>query len=126
MKSPIILFTSLALFTALAAPSKAEESLSYTGALPPDKAPPLSWGKDPFIAPAVKHDIVTPGMKLTAVFYNPANPSAIINDKIVYKGSIVNGQKVIDIGRTHVILQGETGNIRLDISGNPEPPDGPK
>ncbi|MEK7680085.1 MAG: hypothetical protein AAB356_07820 [Deltaproteobacteria bacterium] len=75
-----------------------------------------AWGRDPFIPLAGKAG-VEPGLKLTAIFYNTEKPSAIVNGSIVYAGSAVAGQKVIDIGRTHVILQGEKGPVRLDISG---------
>lgn len=106
-----------------------EQSLSWTGKLPPTKGATVAWGKDPF-SPLVKHVVIQgqqaapvgPALKLTAVFYNNVRPSALINDRIVYKGSVVYGQKVIDIGKTHVILQGESGSTRLEIAGIPELP----
>ncbi|MBI5643919.1 MAG: hypothetical protein HY954_10655 [Deltaproteobacteria bacterium] len=96
--------------------------------MPPTKAAPLSWGKDPF-TPAVRQATGTaqaPEIKLKAIFYNDRRPSAIINDNIVYSGSVIMGQKVIDIGRTHVILQGENGSIRLDLAEIPELHNGTK
>lgn len=95
-----------------------EEPLSYTLPLPPATTPALAWGRDPFV-PLIA-DMEAPDMLLTAIFYHTENPSAIVNSDIVYVGSIVNGQKVIDIGKTHVILQGVSGRTRLEIVGLPE------
>ena len=91
-------------------------SLSLRIELPPQAKGIQAWGRDPFIPLAGKAG-AEPGLKLTAIFYNTEKPSAIVNGSIVYAGSSVAGQKVIDIGRTHVILQGEKGPVRLDISG---------
>ncbi|MBI5238659.1 MAG: hypothetical protein HY887_09625 [Deltaproteobacteria bacterium] len=101
-------------------PAQAKEdamvSLSLRIELPPQALGIRAWGRDPFIPLAGKTGM-EPGLKLTAIFYNTEKPSAIVNGSIVYAGSAVAGQKVIDIGRTHVILQGEKGPVRLDISG---------
>ena len=96
------------------------DALSYRLQLPPDRGSrALSWGKDPFV-PAVQGGGNLTEHKLTAIFYNAQNPSAIINDRIVYRGSVVRGQKVIDIGVTHVILHGDRGRLRLELSETPE------
>lgn len=102
----------------------AEESLSLRNALPETKAEPLAWGRDPFV-PEVRIAGPSTGpqqeeLRLKAVFYNETRPSAIINEHIVYKGSLVGGQKIVDIGRTHVILLGENGSIRLELTEIPE------
>ncbi len=55
-------------------------------------------------------------MRLVAIFYNKERPSAIIDNRIVYIGSVIDGQKVIDIREGHVILQGKEGRIRLEIA----------
>lgn len=111
-------------FTALILPlaaSAGTDTLSYRLQMPPDRGAlqSLSWGKDPFV-PAVQGGGNLTEHKLTAIFYNAQNPSAIINDRIVYRGSVVRGQKVIDIGVTHVILQGDRGRSRLELSEIPE------
>ncbi|MBI5236119.1 MAG: hypothetical protein HY886_07720 [Deltaproteobacteria bacterium] len=101
-----------------------EASLSHKAALPLTKDSRVKWGRDPFLqagATATPHD-----MRLTAIFYNAESPSAIINGRIVYKDSEVSGQKVIDIGRRHVILQTSAGKIRLDIAGATESLDAAK
>jgi hypothetical protein len=101
--------------------ASAEEPLSFRGALPPTGPPALKWGKDPFV-PLLRQATGAPELRLKAILYNDTNPSAIVNDAIVYRGSAVAGQKIIDIGKTHVILQGESGTIRLEIAGVPENP----
>lgn len=83
----------------------------------PDDRKPLTWGRDVFV-PLVR-DAAATELRLMAVFYNAERPSAIINDRLVYEGGIVDGQKVVDIGRSHVILLGEVGEIRLEIAGVP-------
>lgn len=99
------------------------ESLSYRTDLPISTAEKrgAQWGKDPFV-PVVKSSLKQSSndLKLTAIFYNGKSPSAIINDRIVYRGSLVGGQKIIDIGMTHVILQAENGPMRLDLAEIPE------
>ncbi len=108
-----------------------EESISIRAEVPPTERPRLPWGKkDPFV-PLVPTG-AQPGveaaaeLKLTAIFFNKDKPSAIINDRIVYVGSLIRGQKIVDIGKTHVILQNKdgggapSGNIRLEFTGPPE------
>ncbi|MBI5970546.1 MAG: hypothetical protein HY884_05275 [Deltaproteobacteria bacterium] len=102
----------------------AEESLSLRGEAPPTERPRLLWGKDPFV-PLVSTNVetgagTTAALKLTAIFFNKDKPSAIINDRIVYVGSVINGQKIVDIGKTHVILHNKDGSIRLEFAGPPE------
>lgn len=117
-----MLLTALSIFAAGPA-GAAEESLSLRNALPETKSEPLAWGRDPFV-PEVRVSGPSTGavqeLKLKAVFYNETRPSAIINEHIVYRGSLIGGQKIVDIGRTHVILQGENGSIRLELAEIPE------
>lgn len=119
-------FLKIALIAATLIPATAfagAESLSYRTGLPISTAEKrgAAWGKDPFV-PVVKSAVKQSSndLKLTAVFYNSKNPSAIINDRIVYRGSAVGGQKIVDIGMTHVILQAENGPLRLDLAEIPE------
>lgn len=119
------LLTALALVT-LTLPLTAvggTDALSYRLLMPPDRGSrTLNWGKDPFVPAVVVQGPAGTAidLKLTAVFYSAQNPSAIVNDRIVYRGSFVKGQKVIDIGSTHVILQGDRGRLRLELSEIPE------
>lgn len=94
------------------------ESLSYRMELPKDEKPVVEWGRDPFV-PLVG-GFAGPDLRLSAIFYNATNPSAIINDTIVYEGGTIEGQKVIDIAKTHVILQGTTGRTTIEITAVPE------
>lgn len=118
------------IFLSLALPFIADagtDSLSYRLKLPDiEGRQSLGWGKDPFVPATAGEGRQSSDMKLTAVFYNSKNPSAIVNDRIVYKGSTVAGQKIIDIGVTHVILQGDRGRLRLELSEIPELHDGNK
>lgn len=108
----LILFISIPLFLS---PVHGEDtSLSFTDELPPTKKPDIPWGRDPFV-PAIR-GVRAPGMRLVAIFYNKERPSAIIDNRIVYIGSVIDGQKVIDIREGHVILQGKEGRIRLEIA----------
>src|SRR3989338_8420117 len=117
---------STAAFLFLASDASAGDigSLSGTLELPRTSPAPPLWGRDPF-RPLIRK-IAAPDTVLKAIFYNPQRPSAIINGHIVYIGSEVGGQKVIDIGRAHVILQDESGRVRLEISDIPEIGDGIK
>ncbi|MBI5344074.1 MAG: hypothetical protein HZB83_01860 [Deltaproteobacteria bacterium] len=91
------------------------ESLSASVPLPPAPQAKLAWGRDPF-TPVIS-GIDEANLRLMAIFFNDIRPSAIINGKIVYVGGAVNGHKIIDIGKGHVILHGEAGTIRLEVAG---------
>ncbi len=93
------------------------ESLIFTADLPEAHVAAVKWGRDPFIS--LVKGIDSPDMKLSAIFFNTLNPSAIINGNVVYKKSEVDGQKVIDIGKSRVILQGISGTTVLEIAGLP-------
>ncbi|MEK7773548.1 MAG: hypothetical protein AAB307_04305 [Deltaproteobacteria bacterium] len=113
----VMLTAALSLFAApFGALYAGDESLSYTGEVPPVKRTALSWGRDPFILPSARQTS-GPALKLMAIFYNGDNPSAIIDNLIVYRGSEIKGQKVIDIELTHVILHSDYGKTRLDLAG---------
>lgn len=116
---PIPAVAILAVLATAGTPRAGEESLSYTAAIPPVKSAVAAWGRDPFLLPAATQ-AAGPALKLKAIFFNDENPSAIIDNLIVYRGGEIKGHKVIDIGRTHVILHGEYGRVRLDLSGTTE------
>ena len=46
-----------------------------------------------------------PELRLQGVFYRPANPSAMINAKSVFKGDRIDGARVIAIGRDTVTVE---------------------
>ncbi len=122
-----VLFCAIIISGGMSSAESARQSLSYMGKVPPSKPTALGWGKDPFVPLVVqltevkdKKTVTGSMLRLTAVFFSDVRPSAIVNDKIVYVGGVVDGQKIVDIGRTHVILHGVSGRVRLDIAGGPE------
>lgn len=120
-----ILLAALLVVGACAPTALANEvSLAGTIELPPLESEPRGWGRDPFVPLVAEAE--APAFALKAIFFNGSRPSAIINSRIVYVGSRIDGQKVVDIGRTHVILQGESGTVRLEMASLPEFDDGGK
>lgn len=122
-----IIAAAIAVVFGAVAAQAGQESLSYLGKVTSSRSAPLAWGKDPFVPLVAPEAAVKAGkpvagqaLRLTAVFFGSLRPSAIINDRIVYVGGTVDGQKVVDIGRTHVILHGVSGRVRLDMAGTPE------
>jgi hypothetical protein len=113
----LTIISGLALCLApLAQSSFAIESISLAHKPPRTTVTEEGWGRDPFM-PTSREGGASEGLVLNAIFFSPsAMPSAIINNTIVYKGGVIAGQKVIDIEEGHVILQGEKGQIRLEIS----------
>ena len=93
-----------------------KESLSELNRmLPAKKSVIMPWGRDPFI-PLLGDRFGTPAnLRLTAIIYNDKKSSAIINNKILYVGDSVEGQKVIDITKQYVILRGMGGSYKLEI-----------
>jgi hypothetical protein len=67
----------------------------------------------PFLAqPAIKTNlppaepvIQFPQLKLNGIFYRPSNPSAIINGRLINKGDIIEGAKIISIDRNAVTVE---------------------
>ena len=96
------------------------ESLTFVAEMPAPPERAIHWARDPFVPLVSGSD--SPEMRLTAIFFNETTPSAIINGEIVYEESSVMGQKVIDIEKTHVILQGTSGQILLEIARLPKYP----
>lgn len=93
-----------------------KESLSELNRiLPSKKAAVVPWGRDPFVALTGKRAGGTVDLKLTAIIYNNRKPSAIVNNKIIYIGDSIDGQKVIDITKQYVILRGIGGTYKLGM-----------
>jgi hypothetical protein len=55
--------------------------------------------------------------KLQGIFFNPQNPSAVINGRSVYLGDRVNGFRVMGISPVAVTLVSATGTNVLSLSG---------
>jgi len=122
----LILTATLIIFIYASRASADGSALSYRGM--PDLAATTAWdeaawGKNPFTVrlgePGQRQDMP---LTLSAIFYNPQRPSAIINERIVYIGNEIEGQKIVDIGKTHVILQWKGRKKRLDINSGPSAP----
>lgn len=93
-----------------------KESLSdLNRILPAKKVINSEWGRDPFV-PIVGERFMS--MKLTAIIYNDKKPAAIVNNKIIYVGDSVDGQKVVDITKQYVILRGIDGSYKLEIDNS--------
>ena len=94
-----------------------KESLSdLNRILPAKKVINGEWGRDPFV-PIIGERFMS--MKLTAIIYNDKKPAAIVNNKIIYVGDSVDGQKVVDITKQYVILRGMDGSYKLEIDSSP-------
>ena len=94
-----------------------KESLSDLNRIfPAKKVVNDEWGRDPFV-PIVGERFVS--MKLTAIIYNDKKPAAIVNNKIIYVGDSVDGQKVVDITKQYVILRGMSGSYKLEVGSSP-------
>ncbi len=88
---------------------------------------PLAWGRDPFLKPVVrkvkKEEVFIPEKELKkeltikAIIFDGKTGVAIINDRLVKKGDMIFGRKVIDIQRDKVILEDPTGKTELTIGG---------
>ncbi|HAG49908.1 MAG: hypothetical protein A2X87_03760 [Deltaproteobacteria bacterium GWC2_42_51] len=92
-----------------------KESLSELNRiLPLKKVVKEPWGRDPFV-PLVAGVAMEADLKLTAIIYSEKKPSVIINNKILYIGDSVEGQKIIDITKQYVILRGISGSYKLEI-----------
>jgi len=95
--------------------SKANEPVN------PDEYSDLEWGRDPFYRSQKKtvqketKTTVTLGWILGGILYNDKNPAAVINKKIVRHGDIVNGARVIKIGKRNVTLEKDRLQFTLNI-----------
>ncbi len=58
-----------------------------------------------------------PPLKLQGIFFNPQNPSAVVNGRTVYLGDRVNGARVIGISPVAVTLVSATETNVLSLSG---------
>jgi len=58
-----------------------------------------------------------PALKLQGIFFNPSNPSAVVNGKTVYLGERVNGFRLIAVSPVAVTLASATETNVLSLSG---------
>ncbi len=86
------------------------------------------WGNDPFLVPKnMRHKgqegaLRINGMVLNGIIYKSGGGVAIINNKIIKKGDIVSGKKLVEILKDRVILSDGDEKIELMVerfSSNP-------
>lgn len=86
------------------------------------------WGNDPFLAPKNMRQkgqegaLKINGMVLNGVIYKSGGGVAIINNKIMKKGDVVAGKKLVEILKDRVILSDGDEKIELMVekfSSNP-------
>ncbi len=81
------------------------------------------WGSDPFVRKVVvksrkkyKRKRVRPHFKLKAISYRADGSVALINDRIVKKGDVIQGYKVVKIETKKVILWNGKHRIVLKLT----------
>jgi hypothetical protein len=79
----------------------------------------LQWGRDPFAlpTPSAGAAMTTDGeFHLSAIIYRAGRGVAIINNKILRKGDMIEGRRVAEILDDRVILQGAAGEKELRVN----------
>ncbi len=79
-----------------------------------------TWGKNPFSpkeAPAVPRSFSD--LVLNGIAWGPKNPSALINDQVVFVGDKIEGSKVVAINRNNVILNNGEKDFKLEWGSGP-------
>ena len=89
---------------AIPAPAVAPSPLETSIATVPTNIPQAPTIAIPTIAPDVAKP-ATPKFKLQGIFYRPANPSAVINGKVVYIGDKVEQARVLAIEKDEVSIE---------------------
>ncbi len=78
------------------------------------------WGKDPFRVRGTTQHTQPPQKKekwqLSGILYNSESPVAIINDKPVRAGDLINSAKVLRIDRKSVILEHNGSKMTLTVT----------
>ena len=79
------------------------------------------WGSDPFFRGKVeKQEIVEIEPEkmywfLGGILYSDNNPAAVINKRVVCKGDVIDGARVVEINRNDVVLEKDGENIVLGL-----------
>jgi hypothetical protein len=79
----------------------------------------LQWGRDPFALPnpSAGAGMATDGeFHLSAIIYRAGRGVAIINNKILRKGDIIEGSRITEILEDRVVLQGAAGEKELRVN----------
>lgn len=83
-----------------------------------DKYDELDWGRDPFRSniKSVAKPATGPVWKLSGVVYNQTDPRAIINNRSLRKGDVVDGAQIVDIKKKSVILRYKGKNHTIEVT----------
>lgn len=78
------------------------------------------WDKDPFAPPAsvdlkIQEKEEGPAVEVSAILYSGEHSSAVINGNTLHIGDEFQGQKILDIKRTYVILGNGKKSYRLEL-----------
>lgn len=79
----------------------------------------LQWGRDPFAlpSPSAGAGTATDGeFHLSAIIYRAGRGVAIINNKILRKGDMIEGRRIAEILEDRVVLQGAAGEKELRVN----------
>jgi hypothetical protein len=79
----------------------------------------LQWGRDPFALPSQSAGtgIAADGeFHLSAIIYRAGRGVAIINNKILRQGDMIEGKRISEILEDRVVLQGAAGEKELRVN----------
>ncbi|MBI3595861.1 MAG: hypothetical protein HY203_01755 [Nitrospirae bacterium] len=79
----------------------------------------LQWGRDPFVLPnpsAGTGSEPEGEFHLSAIIYRSGRGVAIINNKILRKGDMIEGRQITEILEDRVVLQGPAGEKELRVN----------
>ncbi|MBI1884663.1 MAG: hypothetical protein HYS08_10750 [Chlamydiae bacterium] len=85
-----------------------------------EKRAPLDWGLDPFRSPhQVPQNLsVNLGtLDLTGILWSRENRAAIINDKVVHTGDSMEGFKIVEIFKDHLLIEKDDKTFELRQKG---------
>jgi hypothetical protein len=78
----------------------------------------LQWGRDPFVLPDRETGSGGAGegeFRLSAIIYREGKGVAIINNRIVRTGDVLEGMEVAEIRQDRVILKSASGDRELRV-----------
>ncbi len=96
----------------------AVESVLVTGSIPVERMTRTAWGSDPFRPISVQAVISenSTGWRLTGILYRSEAPLAIINNKRVRLGDVVDEARVVNITQRTVTLDYQGASVELTVT----------
>ena len=93
----------------------------YQKATDLEKYARLEWGEDPFCRGSRDDTGETDESEpvewsLDGIMYSAGNPMAVINKSVVGNGDMIRGARVVDIGKTGVILEKDGTKFSLNMA----------